>query len=91
MALYRKKPVVVEAVQWWPGKEVVGVQYTWDAAPAGGHEGEPYPVVHTLEGIMLVTPGDWIITGVRGEHYPCKPDIFTLTYEAVSDQVVTKW
>lgn len=37
--------------------------------------------VKTLEGGHLVSPGDWIITGVRGEHYPCKPDIFEATYE----------
>jgi hypothetical protein len=37
--------------------------------------------IRTLEGYVLVTPGDWIITGVKGEHYPCKPDIFELTYE----------
>jgi hypothetical protein len=37
--------------------------------------------VQTLEGGHIVTPGDWIITGVKGEHYPCKPDIFEMTYE----------
>jgi hypothetical protein len=41
------------------------------------------PVIKTLEGDHLVTPGDWIITGVKGEHYPCKPDIFEMTYEKV--------
>jgi len=38
----------------------------------------------TTEGVMTASPGDWIITGVRGERYPCKPDIFALTYDAVS-------
>ena len=39
-------------------------------------------IIRTLEGDHLVTPGDWIITGIQGEHYPCKPDIFAATYEA---------
>ena len=38
-------------------------------------------VIHTLEGDMLAAPGDWIITGLRGEQYPCKPDIFEKSYE----------
>ena len=45
------------------------------------YNGRPY--IATLEGDHLVTPGDWIITGVKGEHYPCKPDIFEATYEKV--------
>lgn len=40
--------------------------------------------IHTLEGVMTADPGDWIITGVKGEKYPCKPDIFAATYEFVS-------
>jgi hypothetical protein len=47
----------------------------------GKHMGTP--MIDTLEGVHLVTPGDWIITGVKGEHYPCKPDIFEMTYERV--------
>ena len=39
--------------------------------------------IETLEGIMIASPGDWIITGVKGEQYPCRPDIFDLTYEPV--------
>lgn len=42
-------------------------------------------VIHTLEGAMVASPGDYIITGVHGEKYPCKPDIFQKTYERVSD------
>lgn len=41
------------------------------------------PVIHTLEGNMEIADGDWIITGVKGERYPCKNDIFELTYELV--------
>ena len=43
-------------------------------------------IIHTLEGDMLARPGDWVITGVNGERYPCKPDIFEKTYEPVDDQ-----
>ena len=42
--------------------------------------------IHTLEGVMHADPGDWIIRGVQGEFYPCKPDIFEQTYEAVEEQ-----
>lgn len=45
------------------------------------HAPVDYGLIETLEGNMVVTPGDWIITGVKGEHYPCKPDIFEATYE----------
>ena len=42
-------------------------------------------VISTLEGDMIASPGDWIITGVNGEQYPCKPDIFEKTYEPMND------
>ena len=42
--------------------------------------------IQTLEGEMTASPGDWIITGVKGERYPCKPDIFTATYEPAEQQ-----
>lgn len=42
-------------------------------------------IIHTLEGDMIAEPGDWIITGVKGERYPCKPDIFEATYERVEE------
>lgn len=44
-------------------------------------------VIHTLEGDMTASPGDFVITGLRGEQYPCKPDVFWKTYELVSDDV----
>lgn len=66
---YRKKPVVIEATQWFKDGD----------HPAVTDIG----LIATLEGNMHVTPGDYIITGVKGEHYPCKPDIFELTYEPV--------
>jgi len=91
MAKFRKKPVVIEAEQWFPDKKVEGVvQYQPPDAVLGGRgygeqrfPQEPYPAVVTLEGPMRVSPGDWIITGVKGEKYPCKPDIFAATYEPV--------
>ena len=69
---YRKRPVVIEAVQWFKqGDHPEVTRYMKDER---GY-------IETLEGGCIVTPGDWIITGVKGEHYPCKPDIFELTYE----------
>jgi hypothetical protein len=80
MGLYRKKPVVIEAVQWWPGTEIDGVIYK---APIEGEVPHGDAWIKTLEGTMTVSPGDWVITGVKGEKYPCKPDIFAATYEPV--------
>jgi hypothetical protein len=70
---FRKKPVVIEATQWFKDGD----------HPAVVRNGNEKGAVQTLEGPMTVTPGDWIITGVKGEHYPCKPDIFEATYERV--------
>ncbi|MBO0125213.1 hypothetical protein [Agrobacterium sp. OT33] len=89
MAQYRKKPVVIEA---WCNTEdepnrSKTPQWLIDAANdgtvwwAGGHHG--YFTIKTLEGEMRADYGDWIIKGIKGELYPCKPDIFAATYEAV--------
>jgi hypothetical protein len=75
---FRKKPVVIEATQWWKMGDHPAVVETPEWVVGGGH---PRGWVETLEGGHIVTPGDWIITGVQGEHYPCKPDIFEMTYE----------
>lgn len=72
MLKFRKRPVVIEATQWFK---------LGDHPEVTKFENE-FGWVDTLEGGHIVTPGDWIITGVKGEHYPCKPDIFELTYEA---------
>jgi hypothetical protein len=85
---YRKKPVVIEATQWFKMGDhpevhkpitTAELHSEWERRQGlpNGSIGE----IKTLEGYMLVTSGDWIITGVKGEHYPCKPDIFELTYE----------
>ena len=78
---FRKKPVVITAEQWFPGKTVEGVNEYTDVHGPVGERGRFY--VDTLEGPLRVSPGDWIITGVKGEKYPCKPDIFAATYEPV--------
>ncbi|WP_186268088.1 hypothetical protein [Burkholderia gladioli] len=81
---FRKKPVVVEATQWFRDGDHPAVKPAnlWQAA--GVTPGVPWQIcgwITTLEGGHVVNPGDWIITGVKGEHYPCKPDIFESTYE----------
>lgn len=107
MALFRKKPVVISAVQlgwgnWGEMCEHADVGELTDGKPSGcyvdadgngtnafpgdGPDGEQCRIglwIPTLEGVMLGTEGDWIIRGVQGELYPCKPDIFDATYEAV--------
>lgn len=87
---FRKKPVVVEAMQVLDDIRVHIEICRW--AEANTPEGKVIPVVmssfdshlviHTLEGTMRADLGDWIIKGVAGEFYPCKPDIFEQTYEA---------
>lgn len=81
MSAYRKKPVVIEAVQWFKlgDHQAVREYRTYDP------EMKACGWIETLEGGHIVTPGDWIITGVKGEHYPCKPDIFAMTYELVEE------
>jgi hypothetical protein len=76
---FRKKPVVIEATQWFNHGDhpAVTAFFTHDPQQFG------YGWVKTLEGGHIVTPGDWIIRGVQGELYPCKPDIFEATYEKV--------
>ena len=71
---FRKKPVVIEATQWFKDGD-------HPAVIKGKLNDGPIFWINTLEGDMMVVPGDWIITGVKGEHYPCKPDIFEMTYE----------
>lgn len=82
---FRKRPIVIEAAQWFPDAMVEGVCIEYEETVDGnGVFGRvPVPFVRTLEGKMFVNSGDWIITGVKGERYPCKPDIFEATYEPV--------
>ena len=82
--LYKKKPVVVEATQWFPGLTVPGV-FAHDEAKEGGWPDEYRYYVITIHGQKTtVAPGDWIITEPGNKHhYPCKPEIFAGSYEAV--------
>jgi len=90
MAKYRKKPIVIEAVQllwnnWSEMREHVGVSLLEDGKPKARRQedGRMGLFIPTLEGIMEAQYGDWIIKGIKDELYPCKPDIFAATYEAV--------
>ena len=85
---FRRKPVVIEAYQWFKngdhpedgtGGEGRLVRYFRDPDQFHGW-------IDTLEGGHRVCPGDWIIRGIQGEYYPCKPDIFEETYEPVEAQ-----
>lgn len=82
MAKYRKKPIVIEAYCPYKGKMpewFKEASYSGNVRElvSGGFD------VNTLEGTMHASVGDWIIKGVAGELYPCKPDIFEKTYEPV--------
>lgn len=86
MAKYRKKPVVIEATQWRKPGDHPEVRSSRNGLPLPEgsftlDEGEVVGFIETLEGPHVVRPGDWIITGVAGEHYPCRPDIFAATYD----------
>lgn len=81
MARFRKKPVVVEAVQ-WTGDNFREVEDFAKLSVAQVSSADPLKV-HTREGSLHADVGDWIIKGVQGEFYPCKPDIFAATYEPV--------
>ena len=82
--LFRKKPVVIKAYRF--NRDTMPL---WMRARVNGGEAwyqggdNPYMTILTLEGEMRANVGDWIICGVNGEIYPCKPDIFAATYEAV--------
>ena len=80
MAKYRKKPVVVEAIRFTGDNQNKVMEF------AGNNiyeMGDISCVIHTLEGDMIAMLGDYIIKGVNGEFYPCKPDVFEKTYEPV--------
>lgn len=85
MKKYIKKPVVIEAIQFTPlnmeeVEEFVGGDF--------GKNEEGQTVIATLEGAMICSVNDWIIKGIKGEFYPCKPDIFELTYSEFVDTKV---
>lgn len=80
---YRKKPVVVEALQYdgYHTGQLNGFCGDKIAEPVGSS-----PFIRTLEGNMTISKGDYVIRGVNGEFYPCKPDIFEKTYEKVTEE-----
>ena len=83
MGQYSKKPVVIEAEQYLLG-EVIRAKWLFDAMESGIVFNDADGLkIKTLEGVMSASVGDWIIKGVKGEIYACKPDIFAKTYEAV--------
>ncbi len=92
MPKFRKKPVVIEAVcytgrngftiQQWSNFEIVESPVL---EPSSDNPTGDYLQIKTLEGVMIANLGDWLIKGVKGEFYPCKPDIFAATYELVED------
>ncbi len=108
MPKFRKKPVVIEAKQWFepvhenhdpsmlierkgnavdpPDYRQVGDLYLAFKGGMPNVGGRDIYSIRTLEGDLNVSDGDWIITGVQGEKYPCKPDIFEQTYELVEDE-----
>src|SRR5689334_9761906 len=86
---FRKKPVVIDAVQWTNDGDGGSLKAILALARNGrvtfAADGTADLILETLEGDMRANVGDWIIRGVKQEIYPCKPDIFGATYEAVTD------
>lgn len=82
MPVFQKKRVFVEAIQYTDPESVKEIiKMKGDGLGINNSEDGLY--ITTLEGVMKADKGDWIIRGVKGEIYPCKPDIFELTYEQV--------
>jgi hypothetical protein len=78
---YRKKPVVIDAIQFKGDNWEKMGEFIGQKASLAKKYGEPVLLINTLEGEMRADINDWIIKGVKGEFYPCKPDIFQQTYE----------
>lgn len=84
---YRKKPVVIDAVEWTGANHLITETFMAGSGAYIDYSERKLGVIKipTLEGTMDGTVGDYIIKGVQGEFYPCKPDIFNQTYEPVED------
>lgn len=93
MPKFRKKPVVIEAVQWTGANSMEVARFLGmpmeriEANIALGFKPPELFIIKTLEGDMIANPGDWIIRGVKGELYPIKDDIFRQTYELAPSDV----
>ena len=86
MPKFRKKPVVIEAEQFTKENKHSAFNFlTCNVSPDWDEHGNETMKIQTLEGVMTATLGDWIIKGVSGEFYPCKPDIFEKTYDLVNE------
>jgi len=83
MAKFRKKPVVIEAIQYNGDNTKEIIAFTTGERQARTNTCYSFLTIPTLEGDHKADVGDWIIKGIAGEFYPCKPDIFEKTYEAV--------
>ena len=83
MQKFRKRPVVIEAVQWDGGEPSNYLIHEVRVTPAGEWGSDRRLVIPTLEGDMICQVGDWIIKGIQGEFYPIKPEIFEATYESL--------
>lgn len=85
---FRKKPVVIDAMR-WPGfgvdaDKIASIMKFEDWFLKEGGKGKYSGsdlLIQTLEGVMTASPNDWVIKGIKGEFYPCKPDIFESTYD----------
>lgn len=88
MAKFRKKPVVIDAIQFFPSMPIYEISRLFSGLEHKDRtfeKKEDVLLIHTLEGTMTASAGDWIIKGVKGEFYPCRADIFEATYEAMPD------
>ena len=86
---YRKKPITIEAIQ-WTGDNIMRISaffYNNDSEAIYDSESKTF-TINTLEGQMVASIGDYIIKGIHGEFYPCKPDIFEESYELVEESHV---
>lgn len=95
---FRKKPIVIEAFKWTGDQhQTEDPEWIIEALKDGtvvipnsswsiGRYGKPVMEINTLEGVMIADQGDYIIQGIKGEIYPCKPDIFEATYERIGDE-----
>ena len=95
MPKFRKKPIVIEAIQWkidnFEDEFLPLVTFAFKVSGKAEHytfhTDSKILVIHTLEGDMIASLNDWIVVGVNGEMYPCKPDVFEATYEPVSHDI----
>lgn len=82
MPKYQKKPLIMEVEQYLGDDESVKSIRAFVGKELDGNGRDLF--IETLEGVMSISPGDYVIKGVKGEFYPCKPDIFELTYEKLN-------